>query len=385
MLQDVQIDHLVKGMFVTRITDHVKPIKLASPGMIRSGDDIEQMRSNGVLAVEIDLSRSVHQTPDDVLFQPNEEDIADFQSQMQAAMEVYEQVKERHSIFLERIAAQKTIDVNLVGELSGQIVDAVFDSPDAMCVIAQLKQAEQYILDHSVNCVILTTVLAKKLKLSRDEIYQYGLGAMIMDIGMARLPLLLTHKFGELNDKEARQMRQHVEWAVELAEQSDCVTELGINLIRQHHERLDGSGYPGGLRGEQVSLGARLVAVVDTFDALTTNRPFRNGFNNSEAFRIMREEEKETLDQSLVSLFISHLGSYPTGSMVKLSNNLIGVVFRQIPDHPDRPMVMVIFDTEKKRDVSPYVINLMREPDVHIIDAMENKDGTAGLMRFIRG
>ena len=236
MLQDVQIDNLVKGMFVTRITDHVKPIKLASPGMIRSGDDIEQMRSNGVLAVEIDLSRSVHQTPDDVLFQPNEEDIADFQSQMQAAMEVYEQVKERHSIFLERIAAQKTIDVNLVGELSGQIVDAVFDSPDAMCVIAQLKQAEQYILDHSVNCVILTTVLAKKLKLSRDEIYQYGLGAMIMDIGMARLPLLLTHKFGELNDKEARQMRQHVEWAVELAEQSDCVTELGINLIRQHHE-----------------------------------------------------------------------------------------------------------------------------------------------------
>ena len=169
--------------------------------------------------------------------------------------------------------------------------------------------------------------------------------------------------------------------SLKLLEPIDGIDEVSRTLIKQHHERLDGSGYPDGLRGEQISQYGRMIAIVDTYDSLTTTRPYREAFKPADALKKMRDEELG-LDKELVNKFIGCIGAHPIGSLVKLASGRLAMVMRLNHLHPLSPVVMIFYDLTTKKDE---VVRLdLSQVEDEIIGSVSPDDFGIRLSGFLR-
>jgi HD-GYP domain-containing protein (c-di-GMP phosphodiesterase class II) len=208
-----------------------------------------------------------------------------------------------------------------------------------------------------------------------------SLGAMLMDIGMLKLPMLLTQKNDTLTAQEYAKVKTHVGIALKLVKPLDKVDEISIQVIQQHHERLDGSGYPDGLQESQISLYGRMAAIVDTYDSLTSSRPFRKALKPADAL-VKLTEATQTLDQELVQKFITCMGAYPAGSLVKLASGKIAMVIRINKTQPLSPVVMVFYDTQTRQD-KVMRIDLSKTDD-KIISSIELDEVNMGIPQLLQ-
>jgi HD-GYP domain-containing protein (c-di-GMP phosphodiesterase class II) len=243
--------------------------------------------------------------------------------------------------------------------LVDDIAQSVFRNPGALVSLARLKTKDDYSYMHSMAVCALMVSLARTLGRSEDECREAGLAGLLHDLGKALMPLELLNKPGKLTGEEFAIIKTHPQRGHDLLVDGRGAPEAALEVCLHHHERLDGRGYPHGLPGEQLGLLARMGAVCDVYDAITSNRPYKAGWDPAESIAMMASWRGQ-FDPDLFQAFVRSLGIYPTGSLVRLSSGKLAVVFEQNPATLVSPTVKVFFSTQSNMGLPPVLLDLSR-------------------------
>jgi putative nucleotidyltransferase with HDIG domain len=254
----------------------------------------------------------------------------------------------------------RTVDTGGARRLVEEISDSVSRSAGALISLARLKTADDYTYMHSVAVCALMIALARQLGLGKEEVRSAGIAGLLHDLGKAAIPLDILNKPGKLTDAEFAIVKTHPEKGHEMLLQSGDVDPVARDVVLHHHEKDDGSGYPKRLRGAAISLFAKMAAVCDVYDAITSNRPYKAGWDPAESLRKMAEWSNGHFDLSVFQAFVKSIGIYPIGSLVLLNCGRIGVVIEQNEKSLLHPQVKVFFSTKSKARILPEVLNLAR-------------------------
>lgn len=257
----------------------------------------------------------------------------------------------------------KQIAVEQCEPLVEGILDSIFCSPHALLPLAQVKTRDEYTFQHSVSVAALAVAFGRALDMPRDVIKELALGGLLHDVGKALVPPAILNKPGKLTDAEFAVMKSHAAHGAELLRKTPGVSEIALNAAAQHHERFDGTGYPHGLKGEEISLYGQMMAIVDVYDAITSLRVYHTGMPPTEALRKMFEWSKFHFNPKLVQAFIKGIGIYPAGSLVRMESGKMGIVREVVPAKLLQPVVKIFYHAERRCYLNPETIDLSAAQD----------------------
>lgn len=253
----------------------------------------------------------------------------------------------------------KGMNMRVARKAATVMVQSILRNPDAMVWLARIKDASSYGYAHAIRSSILATVFGRHLGLPKDVLENLATGVLLMDVGKTRLPRAMLNSPEPLDEAGWAAMRRHVDHGVELLQHSPGINDQMLAVVQYHHERHDGSGYPFGLSGTQIPLLARIAGIVDSYDAITSERPWAPARTATEAVSLLYEQRDTGFQGALVEQFIQAIGVYPTGTAVELSTGQVGVVVAQNPARRLRPQVMVVTETDGRPLARPRIIDLL--------------------------
>jgi putative nucleotidyltransferase with HDIG domain len=251
----------------------------------------------------------------------------------------------------------QVIEMELVSELVGDISDSLSRHPDALISLARLKTCDEYTYLHSVAVCALMIALARQLGLPANLVHDAGIAGLMHDVGKVVIPLTILNKPGTLTDKEFATMRNHAEAGANMLVQSQHFSDRVMDVCLHHHEKIDGTGYPHRLAGTQISLFARMGAVCDVYDAVTSERPYKSAWGPAEAIHRMAQWQGH-FDPKVFQAFVKCVGIYPVGALVRLQSGGIGVVTEQHEKSLLMPKVKVFYCVNSQRAIPPVTVNL---------------------------
>lgn len=251
-----------------------------------------------------------------------------------------------------------SVDLNRIQKATTDIVDSVLRNPDAFMLLQRLRNKSSYRYNHAVNCCSLAASFCRFLGFSRDEVQEVALGAMLLDIGTVRLPSEMLEMNSPLSPLLQKLARHHVNFGLDIVKESKDIPKVAHEMIRTHHERMSGKGYPAGLQGEQIPVSGRIAAIVDCYDAMVSIRPYRGGMPPTKAICELYKWRNIDFNEDLVEQFIQCVGAYPTGSLVELNSGQIGIILSQNRVHRLYPKVLVIMNGDRVRYEKPHTIDL---------------------------
>jgi putative nucleotidyltransferase with HDIG domain len=241
-----------------------------------------------------------------------------------------------------------------------EINNSVLRNPGALISIARLKRADDYTYMHSVAVCALMIALARQLHLDEQQTRAAGLAGLLHDVGKMMIPAAVLNKPGKLTDAEFALMKSHPAQGREILLAGEGIPAAALDVCMQHHEKFDGSGYPQRLQGEAISLFARMSAVCDVYDAVTSDRPYKKGWDPAEAVRRMAEWSGSHFQNSMFQAFVKAVGIFPVGTLVRLQSGRLGVVVDQSAQSLLTPQVKVFFSTKSQVRLSPEIVDLAR-------------------------
>jgi len=262
-----------------------------------------------------------------------------------------------------------------------EINASVLRNPGALVSLGRIKQADTYTFQHCVSVCALMVSFAHALGLDATAVQEAGLGGILHDVGKMMVPTEILNKPGRLTEEEFTIIKSHAALARGLLQDTPGISETVIRIASEHHEKMGGCGYPFGLSGDQISKPGRMAAIVDVYDALTSNRVYHKGMEPSDALKKLLEWSGDHLDGELVQFFIRALGIYPVGSLVRLSNGQLAVVVEQ-QDDLLKPVVRVIYDAVRGYGLPPKDVHLDRF-DHHIESFEEPEDWDLNPLLFL--
>lgn len=389
----VEIQDLVPGMFVARVTKQSGKLRIKTEGLVKTFDIINVLQQKGILELEVDLSRSnlaeiekhtAEDAVEEVIIdeEPKKKSVSEGEA-LNQAQELYDKAKEVHRDFLLKARDGQQAETQELIDSCADIVDCVFEHSNAISCLTLIKDSSHYLFEHSVNCSILMAVFAKHLGFDRELIDELSLGGLLMDTGMITVPTDIYEKRGPLTESEWDIVRTHVDFSIELVEQSGDVSDNTLSVIANHHERLDGSGYPAAKEGDKITVYGRMAAIVDAYDAMTSNRPHRASLSPTAALKKLLSDDSGKLDQSLVQQFIKCIGVHPVGSLVRLRSNKLGIIIRSNDKEPLKPLVMTFYSIRSEHHTEVKRLDLSKVDD-DIVSTVRPEEFKMNLNKFFR-
>ncbi|MCC6709177.1 MAG: HD-GYP domain-containing protein [Gammaproteobacteria bacterium] len=242
---------------------------------------------------------------------------------------------------------RKIAVVGLKDAVSG-ITESVLRNPDACMWLRLVKDRDSYTYYHLLDTSALAIAFGRHLGFSKVELADIGLGAMLIDIGKLKLPAELVRKATPLTEVEQQVVRKHVDYSVDLLHEVPDISKRVFEIVQAHHECFNGSGYPRAIAGREIPAFARMVAITDFFDAITSDRPYAIAISPHDAMRRLYDECGKSFQRELVEQFIQCLGIYPTGTLVELHSGEVGIVVGQNRVRRLLPRLMLILGADKK-------------------------------------
>ncbi len=267
----------------------------------------------------------------------------------------------------DKLKKQGDLDLSQLDGIVESILDDIFSQKDIISCLHHISSIDDDTMVHCINTTIYCILIGKRRGLSKEDLTTLAKGAILHDIGKIDLNETILLKAASLTQEEYSHIKEHSSLGYLFLKHNQSLSEEAKLIALQHHERLDGSGYPKGLKGDEIHLFARITAVADMFDALTTARCYRKSLSNHKAYAILTEDAaKGKLDRKLVSCLFDCVAVYPNGIIVYLSNGTHGFVKQQNPGQPFRPIVRIIDDTHGIQNVSLYDLDLAAHPELTI-------------------
>lgn len=281
------------------------------------------------------------------------------QQELQEASRIIKESKRAVASMFKDARLGKVVNAEAVMPLVEEISNSIKRNEGALISLVRLKTQDDYTYMHSVAVCALMTALAKELGLGDAEVRQAGLAGLMHDIGKAAIPLDILNKPGALTDSEFNMVKLHPEKGHALLLEANIDDPVTLDVCLHHHEKIDGTGYPKRLNGDQISIFAKMGAVCDVYDAVTSNRPYKSGWEPGVSLQRMAQW-KNHFDQTVFKAFVKSVGIYPVGSVVLLKSGRLAVVVDQSPKSLLQPVVKVFFSTKSKARIQVELIDLSK-------------------------
>ncbi len=381
---EVPVQQLKFGMYVRELDRPWLETPFKFQGFyVRSVGDIEALKEYCEL-VYIDLDKSVHLSrdplqainrkahkeiiaqreqfwlPDDQLLKNiTYEDVVSFEDELGSAVDA-----RRHAIAVVEtlygdIRSGQSIDTSSTKLAVITLVDSVIRNPDAHALLMLLEEKDKNRLTHSLNVCTLTLAFGRMMGLPRQYMIELGLGAILHDVGQAKIPLEIVAKDGLLTDEEYEVMKTHTTRGMELLlEDNRHLPYRAVDIVYTHHERIDGHGYPQGLKGEAIPLYGRIVAITDFYEATTSQYADREMLSPGSAMTELYAMRGHNFDAKLVEEFIKCVGIFPIGCTVLLNSGEVGIVVTQNRKYRLEPKIMLILDKDANFYPVPRLIDI---------------------------
>ena len=295
---------------------------------------------------------------------------ASFDEEMRRAAKLCRDARDATVSMFNEARLGNAIDAQQCVPLVSAIAESMLRNPGALLSLARLKTSDDYTYMHSVAVCALMVALGRALGLDEQGCREAGLAGLLHDIGKATVPLSILNKPGKLTDAEFAAVKSHPLRGHELLVGGEAASAAVLDVCLHHHEKIDGSGYPHKLQGDDISLLARMGAVCDVYDAITSNRPYKSGWDPAESVARMISW-KGHFDQKVLSAFIKTLGIYPTGALVKMKTGRLAVVIEQNPALLTKPVVKVFFSTKSDTYIPVERIDLSK---AHARDSIAGRE-----------
>jgi len=250
---------------------------------------------------------------------------------------------------MDKIMLGQDFDLEPIKEVVADCVDSILKNDDTLMMLMQVKEKDEYTAEHCMRVGIMCIAFGKYLGMGRENLEVAGIAGMLHDVGKMQVPPEILNKPGKLSPDEFTIMKEHTVKGYELLLKKRKLAPAAVDVAYAHHERIDGSGYPRGLPGYKISKFARMIAIIDAYDAITSDRCYKKGQPPSEAFRILLSKNKEQYDQVLARRFVEFLGVYPVGSLVEMKTGELGFVIRNYERYKLRPRVLLVTDENKQK------------------------------------
>ncbi|CAK0763946.1 HD-GYP domain-containing protein [Gammaproteobacteria bacterium] len=277
------------------------------------------------------------------------------------ALEIREDASRVVSKMMEDARLGKQIEIEQADPAVENIVDSIFRNQDALLGAIRIREMDQYTFEHSVSLSVLMVSFCKHMGMSQIELRHAGMGGLLHDVGKSRIPLEILNKPGKLTDEEFSIMRKHVEYSRDILKSWEKMSPISQGIIFEHHERFDGSGYPAGKKGNEISLYGQMAAVVDVYDALTSTRCYHTGKSPHWVLGKLIEWSKFHFNPEIVQRFIRCVGIYPIGTFVSLKSGKLAVVSESNEKDLLHPVVKLIFDTKRSCRLPNVACNLAEQ------------------------
>ncbi|MFC0559430.1 HD-GYP domain-containing protein [Halalkalibacter alkalisediminis] len=247
------------------------------------------------------------------------------------------------------------------------ILSDIKKNENALAILSDMFVYDSYIFTHSLNVTVYTLGLAVELGFNDKQLMDIGMGALLHDVGKMAIPVEVLNKPGRLNNEEFRIIQTHARAGFDMLRNAPNLSLLSAHCAYQHHERLDGTGYPQGLKGNQIHYYAKMIAIADVFDAVTSNRIYRKPMLPHEGLELLYSGVGKQFDQALVEAFRRTIAVYPAGIKVKLSDGRMAIVVKQNKQLSTHPVVRIMEENDK--EISPsYDVDLMEQLNVTIVE-----------------
>ncbi len=247
----------------------------------------------------------------------------------------------------------KKINIAQVDAVVEGMIDSVFDNQSAMMCLSRLKRRDEYTFQHSVNVCIFMIAFCRAIGFDRAATTEVGVGALLHDVGKMKVPQDILNKPSRLTEEEFELMQSHVTHSYQVLKEEQGIPATAITVAFEHHERHDGTGYPLGLKGNKITRVGQMAAIVDVYDAITSDRCYHKGLDPAEALRKLYEWSEFHFCRELVQHFIKCVGVYPLGTMVRLESGYLAVVVRPANGSMVKPMVRLVYDTKRNIKMTP--------------------------------
>lgn len=271
-----------------------------------------------------------------------------FNQEMDQASPVWHAAREESLRLLEAVRMGQELDVKAVKAVVRECVDSILRNPAAMLWLARIKNSDHYTAEHSLRVAIFAIALGRELGLPDYQLEQIGVCGMLHDVGKIKVPSAILNKPGSLTAEELRIMQSHAIEGRRLLMSNQQVTPATVDVAYSHHERLDGKGYPRGLDARRIPYFAKIIAVVDAYDAINSDRVYSKGKSSLESLRILFDAANSHFDEEIVGHFIRLIGIYPPGEIVELTNGEVGIIIGCSPASKLKPKILRVLDANKK-------------------------------------
>lgn len=280
-------------------------------------------------------------------------------NEMDRAGKVVAKAKQAVTSMFQEVRMGRALDARDALPLVEEISNSVMRNPGALISIARLKNKDEYTYMHSVAVCALMVSLARQLGMDEEATRNVGLAGLLHDVGKMAIPDEILNKPGKLTDEEFNVVRTHPVAGYEILLESKGVNAVVLDVCRHHHEKVDGGGYPDNLKGDNLSVYARMGAVCDVYDAITSNRPYKDGWCPAESLRRMAEWCKYgQFDSRIFQAFVKSVGIYPIGSLVRLESGKLGVVIDQNEKSLLAPKVKVFYSIKSGTRLKPQILDM---------------------------
>lgn len=253
-------------------------------------------------------------------------------------------------------------DLGKLREGVDDMVRSVARNPDALLWLTRLKRTDQYTYDHALDVSVHMMIFARSLGLGEDTTAALGIAGLMQDVGKIRLPPRLLQKTARLTPREFEIFKTHVDYSLAIVGESRGCTESILQIVRRHHERIDGSGYPEGLRGDAIGMNAEIAGLVDSYCAMTRERGYGELYTSQQALEQLISMRERVFRDTLVDQFVQCIGIYPVGSLVELNSGEVAVVIGQNRIRRLKPRVMVLLGPDKSANAHPAILDLLYDP-----------------------
>ncbi len=379
MLKRISVEQLTVGMYLKEFCGSwMEHPFWKTSFVLRDPADIERVRASSIREVWIDVGKGLDVAPGEAALGHAEssEQVEEQLRQMVAssrvtastsmaeeldrAAQICERSKEAVASMFSEARMGQSISTAGAQRMVEEISDSITRNPGALISLARLKTADDYTYMHSVAVCALMIALGRQLEIDEKLTRALGVAGLLHDLGKAVMPMEVLNKPGKLTDAEFDIIKTHPQRGYDMLVEGAGVDAITLDVCLHHHEKMDGSGYPKGLRGDAISLYAKMGAVCDVYDAITSNRPYKLGWDPAQSLGKMAEWCKGHFDPAVFQAFVRSLGIYPVGSLVRLASGMIGVVTEQSGDTLLTPKVKVFYSTKSKMRVLPRMVDLAR-------------------------